>query len=159
MPKRILCTYRDNDGRCRRTGYGQPPLCEEHAVDDDYEPIQDPRELVEAILENPAIKSGIGKANSILDKFSSILDNISNVTNRIPKIEPKPQIDPKKMQELRARKVLGFSPSEPLTEDLLKSKKRDLAKKYHPDVIGGDGSQMAVVNRAIDILSESIKIQ
>ena len=42
------------------------------------------------------------------------------------------------------------------TEQELKKKYRELAKKYHPDINGGDDDQMQKLNHYKDVLSKSI---
>jgi hypothetical protein len=50
-----------------------------------------------------------------------------------------------------ARRVLGFSDLESLTEEAVKERRRKLAKKHHPDH-GGSVAMMARINDAADVL-------
>lgn len=70
-----------------------------------------------------------------------------------------PPPDPRELERARARRdarqVLGFTASEPLTEEQIKARRRELALKVHPDRQGGSARDMARVNDAADILLES----
>jgi len=54
-----------------------------------------------------------------------------------------------------ARAVLGFTPQEPLTADMIKRRHRDLVRRHHPDR-GGSTQRMAEVNAAVDVLLASM---
>jgi curved DNA-binding protein CbpA len=64
-------------------------------------------------------------------------------------------------QKLRLRKItearslLGFTPKEPITKEMLKARHRELAKKHHPDR-GGSADMMAKINDAMDTLSDPV---
>jgi len=62
---------------------------------------------------------------------------------------PPPGKDP--AIEREARRVLGFGPADPLTEDLIKERRRQLARKHHPDK-GGSVNRMQAINSATDAL-------
>lgn len=55
-----------------------------------------------------------------------------------------------------ARRELGFGPSDQLTEELIKDRKRQLARKFHSDLRGGSDEKMKRVNAAADTLVESL---
>jgi len=61
---------------------------------------------------------------------------------------PPPPPDP----TIKAREILGFEPTEPLTVDKVKDRKKALAAVYHPDRAGGSTRQMQRVNEAADLL-------
>ncbi len=63
-----------------------------------------------------------------------------------------PQEDPEMRARMMARKVMGFAPTEQLTADKIRQRKRTLAQRYHPDVHGGSTERMAMINDAADIL-------
>ncbi len=71
----------------------------------------------------------------------------------------RPQVDPEEearaSARLAARQVMGFAASEPLTEDTIKDRKRQLAKRHHPD-LGGSAAKMAAVNDAADVLMDAL---
>ena len=48
------------------------------------------------------------------------------------------------------REVLGFPPGAQPNDIEIIAKRRDLAKRFHPDVAGGDAEKMAEVNAAAD---------
>lgn len=60
----------------------------------------------------------------------------------------------------QARETLGFG-NEPLTDEMISRRRRELARRYHPDRVGNAtkkvrmGEQMAAVNAAADLLSMS----
>lgn len=66
-----------------------------------------------------------------------------------------PPVDPQqeelRVARLRARKVLGFATNQRLTPDDVKQRKRELAKRNHPDQ-GGSTAKMATINDAADVL-------
>ena len=74
-----------------------------------------------------------------------------------------PEVAQKRAQQASARQVLGFSPTDVLTADVLQAKKRELAKKWHPDRFANDPAKqkaattkMAQFNDAIDVLTASL---
>ena len=74
--------------------------------------------------------------------------------NRRPGVAP--QVDPAMQAALAARQVMGFAASERLTQEMVKDRRRLLAKRYHPDVTGGSAARMAQVNDAADVLLKSL---
>jgi len=63
-----------------------------------------------------------------------------------------PPIDPEIEKRRIARQVLGFAQSEPLTEAMIKDRRRALNKKHHPDRTGGSPERVAIINDAADVL-------
>lgn len=64
---------------------------------------------------------------------------------------------------LLARQELGFEPRAPLTEAAIQGRRRQLARKYHPDLAGPNAGErearvgrMARVNAAADLLLAEI---
>lgn len=55
----------------------------------------------------------------------------------------------------RARLVMGFAASEPITREILRARHRELVRKHHPDR-GGDLEKMKLVNAANDVLEDSL---
>lgn len=55
---------------------------------------------------------------------------------------------------LHARKILGFKPTQPLTLDAIKARRRELAMKHHPDR-GGSLAKMQQINDAADVLESA----
>ncbi len=67
---------------------------------------------------------------------------------------PPPTKDP--AIERDARRELGFGPSDPLTEDVIKERRRLLARRHHPDR-GGSVKKMQEINDATDVLLASLE--
>jgi hypothetical protein len=70
---------------------------------------------------------------------------------------PKPPAPPDPAIEARqrARIVLGFSPTEQLSLEILTRRRRELARKHHPDR-GGSVVKMQAVNAAADVLEAEL---
>lgn len=70
-----------------------------------------------------------------------------------------PPIDPAiaELQEARrrARQVMGFAATEPLTKETLKARYRELMKKHHPDR-GGTEEKTRLINAANDVLEAEL---
>lgn len=79
-------------------------------------------------------------------------DPLINQQRRPP---PDPRIAERKAARQRARVTLGFTPTEPLSEDVLKKRQRELARKHHPDR-GGSVTKMQEINAAVDVLLEEL---
>jgi len=76
---------------------------------------------------------------------------------RVPPRQPPPQppqIDELELQRRRARQTLGFG-AEPLTAEMVKQRRRELAKANHPDK-GGTVARMSEINSAADILLRAV---
>jgi hypothetical protein len=52
-----------------------------------------------------------------------------------------------------ARQELGFQPREPLVAADVEQRRKQLARKHHPD-LGGSVARMASINQAADLLLE-----
>lgn len=65
-----------------------------------------------------------------------------------PPRRPPPGPDPR-IAAAKARQVLGFNPGDKLTEDMVKKRHRELARKHHPDR-GGSVARMQEINAAVD---------
>lgn len=69
---------------------------------------------------------------------------------------PRQRVDPNAIRaQQNARNTLGFGPSDLLTEDLIKDRRRQLAKRHHPDR-GGSITRMQAVNDACDVLMATL---
>lgn len=68
---------------------------------------------------------------------------------------PPPEVRPSADVQ-RARNAMGFGPADPLTEDTINQRRRQLARKHHPDR-GGSTERMMVINDAADVLLESLR--
>jgi len=76
-----------------------------------------------------------------------------------PRQPPRPPpIDPQVAERRRAlamaRQELGFGPQEPLTPEMVGRRRKEMARRYHPDQ-GGSVERMARINQAADLLLET----
>jgi hypothetical protein len=66
-----------------------------------------------------------------------------------------PPVDPAELELKRAlllaRQELGFEPRAPLSVADVERRRKDLARKHHPD-LGGDVARMSRINQAADLL-------
>lgn len=143
-PDNTQCTGR---GAKSRDGYCQPHW----QVDIDPEDSQT-NEIIDTLLENPNVQRGVQKVNSLLDKFSNLIDRAAK--GDIPFFSKPPQ-KPKVAPTAAARALLHFGPTEPLTEALIKERRRALARLAHPD-LAGSAEEMTRINKATQILLESL---
>lgn len=72
-----------------------------------------------------------------------------------PRRAAPPRQDPKVAERLAARQTMGFQPADVLTEDVVKDRKKLLARKHHPDR-GGSVERMSAINAAADVLLEAL---
>ena len=72
--------------------------------------------------------------------------------HRIP-FEPDPDYEERK-RLVMARQELGFQPREPLTVAVVEKRRKELARKHHPD-LGGSPERMVRINQAADLLVSS----
>lgn len=72
---------------------------------------------------------------------------------------PPPPVDHQEEARLeairQARQALGFAAKEPLTEEVVKDRRKQLARKHHPDR-GGSVQRMMTINNAADVLLASL---
>lgn len=69
-----------------------------------------------------------------------------------PRPPPDPQIEARRL----ARITLGFDETEKLTKELVKDRKRALARVFHPDTGKGSVAHMQRINQAADLLLKEI---
>ena len=72
--------------------------------------------------------------------------------------QPDPEAEERRRAVTAARRVMGFA-SEPLTVPVIAARKRQLAKRWHPDRPGGSVQKMAAINDAADVLLASLNPQ
>src|SRR5262245_36008462 len=168
------CTYREGSRRCPYDGDGAPVLCRPHRI-----------ALAEASRPKSPMETLVGSLSDLLSGRSSdtdaavaaaagLFDQWWSGWNATPPFagsprysrspgasrsraqprEPSPE-DAERISIRMARHVMGFSHDEPLTEAAIKERKRQLAKRHHPDR-GGSDEMMARVNDAADILLASM---
>lgn len=149
------CRYIDANGiQC--TGRGaknRDGFCRPHwQVDIDPEDSQS-NEIIDTLLQNPNVQRGVNKVNSLLDKFSDLIDRATK--GDIPFFTKPPAPASKVPPEARARALLHFGPNEPLTEEIIKERRRVLARLAHPD-LAGSSEEMVRINKATEILLASL---
>lgn len=181
MPKRRAqrCVFTEGGRRCPFDGTGSPSLCGPHlitmqAAAKPKTPLDIAAEAFENLLNGRPInaRETLGAAEAFFGGFSSIPHPASwqdHLRNRMRGSADKPlesQAPPPPRQptddEVRAaaaakaRRVLGFPPAMKLTLPVVKARRRELAKKYHPDVTGGSAKKMALVNDSADVLEATL---
>ncbi len=178
--RRLKCCYREGARRCPRDGAGNPPLCPAHqiAVQEASRPRRPSEVIAQAVVNflqgKPInVEATIGAADTLIGQGIGVgyppddPDGNGHARPRFvppwwtaanPSPRPPPPPDPRveaRRAELAARQVLGFAASEPLTADLIKDRKKRLARRYHPDH-GGSDAKMQGINAAADVLMESL---
>lgn len=151
-----LCSYvGPRGGRCKRPAVQEGDRCLSHLIEDE-EAASQADELINTVLENPAVKKGVDKVNSLLDRFSAVIEQAAK--GEIPFFKPKPAPTPQKGDPvLKARALMHFSSDEPLTEEIIKTRRKVLARLAHPDATAnGSNEAMIKINRATEILLSSI---
>lgn len=175
MPRAPRCSYYINDRRCSRNGKGNPPLCDRCRDVAEGKPgaasggaVGD---LIASMLGGERVSREQIKraAEEVIGTFRAQRVNVAPPAPRgpmfdnppAPRHHPPPPPPPPPHQDseaaMRARvvaamKTLGLKPSTKLTIDLLNQRRRDLAKRYHPDKAGGSVVKMQEVNAAVDFL-------
>lgn len=177
------CAYIDDQGRrCRRVGFGQAQLCRHHAVlieqeleDDD--PISLLFEKLDRVIAQRFRGRPVEAATSMLvdeldrrtrarrQAFIAMATGAAyNYARRVasapppraPSPSPPPSRDP---AELRARDILGFAPNQSITRAEIQQRRRELARRHHPDRSRGDAissSRMKNINEAADRLLQTL---
>lgn len=165
-PRAKKCSFRQGSRRCPFDGTGDPALCDAHriAIAEAARPKR-PAEVVSEALRNfmsgrPVdIESAFRSAEAILWEIQAN-GNVWNSRRGPAGAEPPPPVDHDaealKAKRARARKILGIKPDVHLTAEMVKERKKTLAKKYHPDRPGGSAEKMALINDAADVLMASL---
>lgn len=173
------CSYVEAGWRCRRVGFGNPPLCRSHyaalelALDG-----QDPlRGLLEAfdryLARQPGLGAGLTAAVDWLrgdgpPPGSSAPPSAASASPRrwsgngrtapaSHPFHPPPRApEPPQAPGPDAREVMGFAPGARLTSDAVKRRRRELARIFHSDG-GGNEESMRRVNVAADALLRELR--
>jgi hypothetical protein len=178
------CCYIEGARRCRKSGTGDPALCNAHRVllADAARQGAKPRgaravgdgiyNLVDRLVSGKKVTRKVAK--DAFDDAREILDELKNSGWKIPDLpfpgnganghtngrrRPDPEAARRAEKQraiARARQSLGFGPQDPLSEAAIKARQRELAKKYHPDRAGGSLAKMQEINAAVDVLLESL---
>lgn len=170
MPRAKQCSYTEGRRRCGFPGEGTPALCKAHkiALAEAARPRR-PAEIVSESVDNLLAGKRINIADTI-DAVGQLLGEWrgnamgsgfypGNQPGGYPGHDARraapPPPDPEVIARVHARQVLGFGPSDKLTEAILKKRHHELVRKHHPDR-GGSVDRMAEINNAVDILLASL---
>ena len=175
MPRR--CAFLTPSGRpCPKTGTGNPPLCAHHQEELEAE-VEDGDEytaedLFGDVLEHPGFRSIFDRIAGSIDKVARGIDSMQdprmwqNVGKAYQaKQEARSQGNESQGRSRRPppppetpdpRSVLGFPPSVKITAEMVKDRRKELAKLFHPDK-GGSHEAMQRVNAAAEKLLRDLK--
>ncbi len=161
------CAYADAGRRCRRVGFGDPPLCRAHAlaVQLEMEATDPMGRLFEAadrwLSRQPVLRDlGAGLGEAINAKTGGMLrERVEQLEAQLQQARmreaqqhvPRPQA-PKPRRRLDPRQVLCFPPDLPLSRDQIKERRKQLAALVHPDKPLGSEAAMKRINLAADAL-------
>lgn len=154
------CAYTTKRGRCQSPAKGDPPLCAKHKKL--YKPPSPWVGLVDAVLQQPVAQGILGKLDQTLNKANQVVDRVaggdfSDLDGLLNKLgKPKVHYPSPEPPKEDPRVVLGFSPDEQLSVELIKKRRKDFAKILHSDK-GGNDASMARINAAVDELLKGFK--
>lgn len=177
MPRRtssdIRCVYTDGRRRCRRDGQGDPPICPAHkiAFAEAARATGKQRgdalgDLFERVITGRRVSKKMRQA-AWADVENIIADALPNNRHFHPppnwqpppgwvprpsSAPPPPREDPAVVEFKAAKRLLGFPESQPITADDVAARRKELARKYHPDRPGGSTEKMQKINAACDVL-------
>lgn len=165
------CTYQEGRRRCPYDGTGTPKLCNAHriALAEASKPRPPAHVLAETLMD--FLQGKPINRDATISAAEDLIGQWTRSRPSAPSWWPPPgtspgdqgqerRVDPtaQELARVRAacRQVMGFGPREPLDEGKIKTRHRDLVKRYHPDRKGGSHEKMATINHARDILLESL---
>lgn len=158
------CAFVENGRRCRRIGFGDPPLCRTHglvvAADLDAD------DFVAAIVDG--VDRVIARhSNEVVRSFSTILSNLVGRARTRPRPRvhaPQPHVHAPRPSSAPPpkppppppdpREILGFAPGAQLTASEVKRRQRELAAMFHPDRGGSVRAMQRVNDAAAALLAE-----
>ncbi len=169
MPSRLKCAYREGAKRCPRDGTSNPPLCAAHRtlLEEEGRHGQSRTALGDVVerfvsgkkVSPQTLVNGIAELGALFGLRRQSPDRPPGPHQWMPPPPPDPARervtaeDARRLAEvMRARNILGFAPSDVLTEEAIKKQHRALAKRFHPDRAGGSLAKMQTVNAAVDVL-------
>ena len=160
------CCYETKAGKqCSKFGLGDPPLCawhEKHRAEISKQASQNYNELIDFVLDNPTVKKGVNKVNTLIDKLGSVIDMAkSRVESGGMPVSPQTQYQQSQEQKaklamLQARMIMQFDMDEVLTVEKVKQRYKALALIVHPDRPNGSMAAMQKLNAANDLLMKSL---
>jgi hypothetical protein len=178
------CMYVERGVRCRRSGTGDPPLCHPHRIvmQDAVRPPpafgDGVKNLVDRFVTGRRVTRKVWEdaLGDLAAYAAQAAEAQAQAHSGTPHGDggfrpppgftpppnwwrsappPPPPPDPQIEERRRARIVLGFSPREPLTLEIIQRRRRELARRHHPDR-GGSVAKMQAVNAAADVLEAEL---
>ena len=163
------CAYAAAGRRCRRVGFGDPPLCRAHALAVQLEmEANDPMgRLFEAadrwLSRQPMLRDiGAGLGEALNTKTGGMLrERVVQLETqlqqaRMREAQQRGQNGPKRAKQpsrrVDPRQILCFPPDIPLSRDQVKERRKQLAALVHPDKPLGSEAAMKRINLAADAL-------
>lgn len=178
--------YIESGRRCRRSGTGDPAICNAHRVAfmEASRRGAKPRgaravgdgvyDLFERLMTGKKVTQKVAReafkdARDIINEFAQGESNgyaayaeqlRQRINNARQRVDPEAaaraaRAAQKKRAEAMARQVLGFAPQDPLTAEIINRRRRELARRHHPDH-GGSDAKMKEINGAVDVLLEGL---
>lgn len=172
--------YTDGRRRCRRAGTGDPSLCNAHKIAfaetarrAGGTPGERIFDLFDTVLSGRKVSKK--KIKNAWQDFTELVgeENVAQVQEQLrqrwaPHVPgaarrarassappPDPEVERARREFAKAKQTLGFAPSEPITPDMVNDRKKQLAKRWHPDRPGGSLERMTEINAAADVLLRS----
>lgn len=154
------CSFKGGGRRCSRNGTGSPVLCRAHkihnSVEEDSSGFLDLLGLADDVFR-PSNEEFTGQVGKLFGAFltgAAVYEaaKAGSKAGRGSVTSPQPEATPVD----NPRRVLGFEPAESLSKESIKTRKRELAKVFHPDKPMGSVSAMKRVNEAADALLKEL---
>lgn len=183
MPSRVYrCAYREEARQCRRNGTGNPPLCQSHRVA--LEQAAQQSQSFGGALGAVFVKFMNGKPITTED-LGQVVSGWASTADASARAAPqharpgaarayddllarlrqqaqqarRPPPPPPRARKPDPRPILGFAAGQRVTVDEVQRRRRELARRYHPDRAGRDqrkaaelGGKLAQINDAADQL-------
>lgn len=153
-PKR--CSYISEDGdRCPRPPGVDTDLCRLHEAQEMIQELASHQDVQDALGRLGAAFEGatIGRVARLIDRAAGFVDHLGR-PNGQPR--PTPQPAPPKAPREDPRVVMGFAPDLKLTPELVKKRRKELARLFHTDK-GGSMEAMKRLNIAAEALLQTFK--
>ena len=118
--------------------------------------MRDPQidELLDHLLSHPNIRRGIAKLTKSIDHLGQVFDGLGQAKdpgNPTSKRANQSRPQPTPPHKENPRIVLGFGPQLRLTKEMIRERRKDLARLCHPDR-GGSEVAMKRINQAVEML-------
>lgn len=116
--------------------------------------------LLDVVLQQPKTKVIFEKVDGVLEKANGLLSKVavgdfSDLQDLLSKAGKQRVVYQPEVREEDPRVVLGFKSTDKLTVEMVKNRRRELAKILHPDK-GGSDEAMQRMNTAADKLMKEI---